>query len=357
MVAYISYSMLLAGFVYPVVVHSIWSTEGFLSAKTKSPLFGAGMVDYAGAGVVHVTGGMTALIAAKVLGPRKNRFYDSRGELLIPPKKIVGNSVSLQVLGTFLLWFGWFGFNTGSSLFISYGQQSKAASLAAVSTALGGASGCLASLVASTFLEERNTGEAKYDVVHALNGVLAGLVSITGGAALFQPWAAVVVGSVGGLLYLTACNALEKLRIDDAVDAIPVHLACGIWGVISAALFASPDHMKDAYQNNKHVGLIYGDGVLFATNILGLICIIAWVSFTMLPFFFVLNYLGLFRADPLEEIVGLDISYHGVSAISTDCDLNESERIKALEDLQKRKSRDSKDTIIANGGIEDFDRS
>eukprot|EP00592_Proboscia_alata_P018946 CAMPEP_0194402104 /NCGR_PEP_ID=MMETSP0176-20130528/757_1 /TAXON_ID=216777 /ORGANISM="Proboscia alata, Strain PI-D3" /LENGTH=523 /DNA_ID=CAMNT_0039199209 /DNA_START=102 /DNA_END=1673 /DNA_ORIENTATION=- len=351
MVAYISYSILLTGFVYPVVVHSVWSTEGFLSVKASEPVLGIGMIDFAGSGVVHVTGGMTALIATKILGPRKNRFYDERGVLLCPPKKIMGHSVSLQVLGTFLLWFGWFGFNAGSSLNVSYGDQSKVASLAAVSTALGGASGCLASLTTSTILEERRTGEAKYDVVSALNGVLAGLVSVTGGAALFEPWAAVLVGSIGGLTYLAACHCLEKLRLDDAVHAIPVHLACGIWGVISVGLFASPNHMNDTYQKTDHGGLLYHNGSILATNLLGVLLIIVWVTITMTPFFLCLSYLGLFRSDPLEEIVGLDISYHGASAIILDgAEPKETERAKALADLRRRRFGDSKDMVTANGG-------
>ena len=113
MTAYFCYSILLAGWVWPIIVRAVWSHEGFLSAYNAEPLWGVGMVDFAGGGVVHVTGGLTALYAAAILGARRGRFTNEEGKPLDEPKKIIGHSMALQMLGTFILWFGWIGFNTG----------------------------------------------------------------------------------------------------------------------------------------------------------------------------------------------------------------------------------------------------
>eukprot|EP00586_Coscinodiscus_wailesii_P019596 CAMPEP_0172505338 /NCGR_PEP_ID=MMETSP1066-20121228/185578_1 /TAXON_ID=671091 /ORGANISM="Coscinodiscus wailesii, Strain CCMP2513" /LENGTH=493 /DNA_ID=CAMNT_0013281907 /DNA_START=44 /DNA_END=1522 /DNA_ORIENTATION=+ len=318
MMAYMCYSLVLTGFVYPVVAHAVWSYNGFLSWRAREPLWGIGMIDFAGSAVVHLTGGMTAIIATKILGPRKDRFHDEDGGVMETPSKIVGHSTSLQVLGTFILWFGWYGFNAGSTLHINTEVTARVASVAAVSTALASAAGSVSSLFLSVFLTERRTGEMIYDVSMALNGCLSGLVSITGGCSVVEPWAAVVIGLVSGINYVFFSELLIKLKIDDVVDAIPVHLPNGIWGAVAVGLFASPRRLLDAYGQNKHVGFFYSlgsggiDARILGTNLVGIVFVIAWVSLTMGPFFILLNYAGWLRADALEEIVGLDISYHGV---------------------------------------------
>jgi Amt family ammonium transporter len=317
--SYFMYSILLSGFVFPVVAHAVWSIDGFLNAFKANPLFGSGMVDLSGSGVVHVTGGLTALIASKILGPRSGRFHDDLGNPLHTPNPIQSYSVSLQVLGTFLLWFGWYGFNIGSVHFVSTGEYAHAASLAALTTTLGAASGTITSLGTSAFWIQRRTGEIKFDVSYALNGCLSGLVGVTGGCALIEPWAALVIGSVSGIIYLLSSNLLIHMRIDDAVDAIPVHLFNGIWGVIAVGLFASPRRMEAMFQRSDHVGWFYSwgrgssDATLLGANLVGLLCIACFVVVIMLPFFFVLLYLGWFRADPFEEIVGLDFQFRGSS--------------------------------------------
>lgn len=166
MTAYLCYSLFLTAFVYPIVVHAIWNTDGFLTAlkadDTQENLFGIGMIDFAGSGVVHMTGGVTALVAAVILGPRLGRFYDESGQPLETPNTFPPHSVALQVLGTFILWFGWYGFNPGSTLgIVGYGNI---AALCAVTTTLAAATGSASALFTSTITGLICEGEAEYDL-------------------------------------------------------------------------------------------------------------------------------------------------------------------------------------------------
>ncbi|CAJ1954842.1 unnamed protein product [Cylindrotheca closterium] len=316
MVAYLCYSMFLAGIIYPVVAHALWSNNGFISNFNVDPFLGSGAIDFAGSGVVHLTGGITALFATLILGPRRGRFYDAQGLPLSKPKPFPGHSIALQLLGTMVLWFGWFGFNPGSALLLG-GNVGEIAANAAVSTALAGASGGIAALFTNLFIQERKTGEPHFSLVMAMNGSLSGLVAITAGCALVEPWAALVIGIVSGWVYIASSEWLIKLRIDDAVDAIPVHMFNGIWGMISVGIFASPDKMDVTYGVSKHVGCVYSwargssDAALLACQTLAVLFIVGWTMVTVFPFFVWLNYKGWLRSDSLEELVGLDISYHG----------------------------------------------
>mmetsp|Transcript_35062 Transcript_35062/g.49785 ORF Transcript_35062/g.49785 Transcript_35062/m.49785 type:complete len:531 (-) Transcript_35062:40-1632(-) len=317
MAAYLCYSVILTGFVYPIVAHSIWSNNGFLSASNADPFLGVGMIDFAGGGVVHMTGGATAVFATMILGPRKGRFYDARGNPLPKPKPFPGHSIALQMLGTFILWFGWYGFNPGSALLLSTQHTGGVAAVAAVNTTLSAAGAGVTALFTNLLIEERTTGEAKFDLSTLMNGCLAGLVAITAGCAFLEPWAALIVGIVAGWLFLFTSHLLIRVRIDDAVDAIPVHLAGGSWGVLATGLLASPARMTAALGSAKHVGWFYSlangsfDASLLGAQVCGIFFVLGWVFFLMFPFFVWLNYMGWFRADSLEELVGLDISYHG----------------------------------------------
>lgn len=310
MAAYLCYSIMLTAFVYPVVVHAIWNSAGFLSSFADEPWQGVGMIDFAGSGVVHMTGGITALIAAVILGPRIGRFYDEDGNPLDKPASFAPHSVALQVLGTFILWFGWYGFNPGSTLAISPAGYGDVAALCAVTTTLSAASGAVSSMFFDTILGFLAEGEAEYDLTMAMNGALSGLVGITAGCSTVEPWAAVVIGLISGPVYVLSSKLLVKLKIDDAVDAIPVHFFNGIWGCIATGLFASSRWVSLTYGDSYSPGLFYGSGKLLLCEICGVLFIIGWVSLTMVPFFYVLNMLGMFRVDPIEEKVGLDISHH-----------------------------------------------
>mmetsp|Transcript_937 Transcript_937/g.1484 ORF Transcript_937/g.1484 Transcript_937/m.1484 type:complete len:540 (+) Transcript_937:302-1921(+) len=315
--AYFGYSLFLGGFVYPVIVHSVWSRHGFLSPDASDPLWGTGMIDFAGGGVVHTTGGVTALIATIILGPRKGRFHDEEGRQLAKPKEFYGHSIALQMLGTLILWFGWYGFNAGSALTILTEHKGKVAALAAVNTTLSGGTAGIVGLFTNFIIEERRTGEPCFDLKYAMNGALSGLVAITAACGVIEPWAAMSIGFCAGILYIVASRALIKFRLDDAVDAIPVHLANGVWGVLSVGLFASPARLEDSYGVSKHVGWFYSwgrgsaDAHLLAAQLAGVVFIISWVTVIMLPFFVWLSWKGWFRSDELEELVGLDRSYHG----------------------------------------------
>lgn len=311
MCAYICYSLFLTAFVYPAVVHAIWNENGFLTAMTPDdvePLFGIGMIDFAGSGVVHMTGGATALVAAIILGPRLGRFYDEAGEPLETPAEFPPHSVALQVLGTFILWFGWYGFNPGSTLAIAgYGNI---AGLCAVTTTMAAASGSVSALMTDTILGIITCGEAEYDITMAMNGALSGLVAITANCSVVEPWAALVIGMVAGWVYVFSSKLLVCLKIDDAVDAIPVHFFNGMWGCIATGVFASPRMVQLSYGSDGG-GFLYGKGgSLLGAEICGILFIIGWVIGLMLPFFSILKYIGWFRVDPMEEKVGLDISHH-----------------------------------------------
>ena len=168
MAAYFCYALMLTSFVYPVVVHSLWSDQGFLSAFAEDPFRGVGMIDFAGSGVVHMTGGMCALIGAIVLGPRQGRFYDQAGNPLEVPVTFAAHSVTLQVLGTFILWFGWYGFNAGSTLGISGDNDGHVAALAAVNTTLSGAAAAVSALLLECIINLRTTGDVQYDLTMAM---------------------------------------------------------------------------------------------------------------------------------------------------------------------------------------------
>eukprot|EP00568_Trieres_chinensis_P001276 CAMPEP_0183309790 /NCGR_PEP_ID=MMETSP0160_2-20130417/25543_1 /TAXON_ID=2839 ORGANISM="Odontella Sinensis, Strain Grunow 1884" /NCGR_SAMPLE_ID=MMETSP0160_2 /ASSEMBLY_ACC=CAM_ASM_000250 /LENGTH=515 /DNA_ID=CAMNT_0025473867 /DNA_START=97 /DNA_END=1644 /DNA_ORIENTATION=- len=316
MAAYLCYSLMLTAFVYPVVVHAIWSSSGFLSAFAGEPFRDVGMIDFAGSGVVHMTGGYTALIAAKILGPRRGRFHDADGNPLPEPATFQAHSVALQILGTFILWFGWYGFNPGSALAISPSGYADVAALCAVTTTIAAAFGCVTAMFTDTVLGRMKTGEAEYDLTYAMNGALSGLVGITAGCSVVTPYSAMVIGIIAGLVYVASSALLIKLKIDDAVDAIPVHFFNGMWGCIATGLFADPLRTNITYGSDLHVGWFYswrrgsGDANLLLCEICGVLFIIGWVSLIMVPFFLILNAIGWFRVDPLEEEVGLDISHH-----------------------------------------------
>ena len=263
-----------------------------------------------------MTGGMTALVAAKILGPRIGRFYDADGNELPEPHKFAPHSVALQVLGTFILWVGWYGFNPGSTLAISSKASGDVSALCAVTTTIAAASAAVSAIFTDMIMYRRKSGETMYDITMAMNGALSGLVGITAGCSVVEPWASFVIGLVAGWTYIFWSSLLEKLKIDDAVDAIPVHFGNGIWGCIAVGLFAAPGRVDNAYSAHGKYGWFYmwglgsGDGSLLAAQICGVLWIIGWVTVIMTPFFYLLNMLGLFRVDSLEEEVGLDISHH-----------------------------------------------
>ena len=302
--AYIAYSIILSGFVYPVVVHWIWDTAGWLcNWKTDKDgnadmLNDVGMHDFAGSGVVHMTGGIAGLMGAAIVGPRTGRF-DASGR----PMAMPGHNAALVVLGTFILWVGWYGFNPGSVLAIT-GDNAVSVARVAVTTTLAAACGGIGSMILNYSLYK------VWDLVAVCNGVLAGLVSITAGAYVLQPWAACLAGFVGSVILWGASKLLLKLRIDDPLEAFPVHGACGAWGCIAVGLFADEKFLG----NENYGALLGGGGKLLGNQILGIVVITLWVGTTIGGLFFALKTAGMLRASAEEEAAGLDESKHGGSA-------------------------------------------
>lgn len=316
MMAYLCYSIFLCGFLYPVCAHAFWSSNGFLSAFAAEPLWGSGVIDFAGSGPVHMCGGVAALVMAIILGPRRGRFYDDDGVELDEPKAMGPHSVALQFLGTFALWFGWYGFNPGSSIYIATAASGDVSSLAAVNTTLGSAAGALSGMFTSTVVDERKTGVYTWDTTAAMNGCLTGLVAITAGCATVEPWAAFVIGITAGWIYLAASALMIKLKIDDAVDAIPVHMFGGMWGVIATGLFTSPRRLETAFNTTENVGWFYewgrgsGNFTLLGCQLVSVLFVLGWSACIFTPFCMLLKALNWLRIDPLEEEVGMDISRH-----------------------------------------------
>lgn len=209
-----------------------------------------------------------------------------------------------------------YGFNPGSALIIDNRNSALTAAVCAATTTVSAAVGCVTCMFTDTIIVYMATGEASYDLTCAMNGALAGLVAITAGCAVVTPFGALPIGIVAGWVYLGFSKFLIKMKIDDAVDAIPVHFANGIWGVIAVGLFAETDLMGAAGYNNDHTGWFYSwgkgssDATLLVVQLISVLWICGWVAATMTPFFLALNALGMFRVDAEEEEIGLDISHH-----------------------------------------------
>jgi len=309
--AYLIYSVVITAFVYPVVVHWVWDGQGWLSAFNGDVTFmgdhrnGDGgtnnMIDFAGSAVVHMTGGLSGLVAAIVLGPRKGRFDSNKKLEPLDPL-----SVQTATFGVFILWVGWYGFNAGSTLAFTNGAAeiaSKVAVNTSLSAAMGGLTTCLLSKV---FYET-------YDVVLIINGVLAGLVSVTAPCVVVEPWAACMCGFFGAFVYLGGSLLLEFLKIDDPLDAAPVHGFCGIWGALAVGIFGTDRNVAFSY---GYVNDCMSSGRQFGIQLVGVIAIAAWVFCTTIPLFLGLKYTVGFRvADDVEE-VGLDYHEHSSREIS-----------------------------------------
>ena len=186
---------------------------------------------------------------------------------------------------------------------------------AAVNVTIAGAMGGLTAMLVRMYFGFRNDGETAYDISALMNGAMSGLVGVTAGCGTIDPVGALAVGVVAGIIYLGSSSLLLKLRIDDAVDGIPIHAFNGAWGMIAAGLLSTPDALMEAYGSNKHVGWLYSmphtgtmDATLFFNQIIGVLFISGVVLVTMTPFFLALNYFKLFRVDAEKEIIGLDAS-------------------------------------------------
>ncbi|MFH2138028.1 MAG: ammonium transporter [Candidatus Omnitrophota bacterium] len=284
--AYLIYSFLISAFIYPVVGHWIWG-GGWLAQK--------GFADFAGSTVVHSVGGLAALIGTIILKPRLGK-YNPDGSA----NAIAGHSIPLASLGVFILWFGWFGFNPGSTLSVGNGDL---IARVAINTNLAAAAGGIIAMIAVW----RQFG--KPDLSMAMNGALAGLVAITAPCAYVDPPAAILIGAIGGMVVVMGVILLDKLHIDDPVGAVPVHALNGIWGTLSIGLFG-----KEAL-GVAHNGLFYGGGFAqLGIQALGAVCVAAFVIITMGIVFLVIDKTIGLRVSREEELKGLDIGEHGMES-------------------------------------------
>jgi Amt family ammonium transporter len=230
---------------------------------------------------------------------------------------------------------------------------------AAVSTVLAGSTAGVSALFTNYFIQERRTGEPAFDLVKCMNGSLAGLVASSSGCVLLEPWAMAIVGIIAGWLYLWSSDLLIRYRIDDCVDAIPVHLFNGAWGMMAVGLFASPTMMEAIYNIDHVAGLVYVasgfDVSLLANQALAILFILAWTFVAVLPFFMLLNYVNWFRSESLEEIIGLDVSYHGTSATQDeDKESIKKEYLEASQrDKVKQRRRRSRSSVDGESTMSD----
>jgi ammonium transporter, Amt family len=305
-------------FIYPLVGGWVWG-GGWLQNLGRIAGLGNGAVDFAGSGVVHMIGGTLALVGAVVLGPRIGRFNRDGSANAMP-----GHSIPLGVLGTIILFFGWFGFNPGSSLAFTGGGASLAV-LAAVNTLLAGAAGgCSAMLYMWWFGPSR-----KPDPSLSVNGVLAGLVAITAPCAFVDATAAVVIGLVAGIIVCLVTFGIEKLHIDDPVGAVPVHFANGLWGLLAVGIFSSGNPATDGWNGvaGPVRGLLYGSHLQILAQLAEIVSIIVFVGGLSFLFFKALNALKLLRVRPADELVGLDMPEMGLKGYIADDEIMHSGRL------------------------------
>ena len=267
-----------------------------------------------------MTGGWAALVGAKILGPRLGRFDN--------PAAFEGHSTPLVIIGTFLLWFGWYGFNPGSTLMIhGYGRD---AARACVTTTLAAASGGVTGLFVKKYLPTKFGGTHIWDVGHTCNSLLGGLVGITAGCSVVTANHAILIGFIAAFIYHGASCLMRKLKIDDPLDAFAVHGACGLWGVWAVGLFAHASYSyAPAAGSAARLGadgvtdlgvdagiLMPGArGTLFLMQLITPLIEIAWVTTTSGILFSILKAAKIFRVSPDQEAVGMDVSKHGGDAV------------------------------------------
>lgn len=284
--AYLIYSFIISALIYPIIGHWIWG-GGWLSNLD--------FTDFAGSTVVHTVGGCAALVGTIMLKPREGK-YGPDGKA----KVLAGHSIPLASLGVFILWFGWFGFNAGSTLEVGDGSLiGRVAINTNLAAALGG--------ITAMFTVWKRFG--KPDLSMAMNGALAGLVGVTAPCAFIDPWAAMVIGIVSGYIVVRGVELLDSLHIDDPVGAAPVHGMCGIWGTLAVGIFG-----KESL-GLANAGLIYGGNPKqLGIQLIGSLATVAFVVISMGIVFKLIDLTVGLRVSREEELRGLDIGEHGMEA-------------------------------------------
>ena len=295
-ISYCVYSAVISALIYPIEAHWIWG-GGWLSQ--------IGFHDFAGSCAIHMVGGISALIGAKILGPRIGKFTKDKSGNITKVNAIPGHNITIGALGVFILWLGWYGFNGAAA------KSVEQLGSIFVTTTIAPA---LATVVCMIFTWLKY---GKPDVSMCLNASLAGLVAITAGCDVTDAFGAIIIGSVAGLLVCFGVWFLDYvLRIDDPVGAVAVHMMNGIWGTIAVGLFATnsaPGYSIADSKGNELVGLFYGGGFkLLGLQLTGFVSVAAWTAVTITIVFLIIKAtLGL-RVTEEEEIIGLDTTEHGL---------------------------------------------
>ncbi|MCO5576106.1 hypothetical protein L7F22_029913 [Adiantum nelumboides] len=349
-VAYLIYSSFLTGFVYPIVSHWLWSADGWLAAAKVNPddlLFGSGAIDFAGSGVVHMVGGIAGFWGALIEGPRIGRF-DTNGR----SQRLKGHSATLVVLGTFLLWFGWFGFNPGSYLkiLVSYDNAFKGnwsgVGRTAVTTTLAGSTAAITTLFGKRILG------GHWNVLDVCNGLLGGFAAITAGCAVVDPWASIICGFVSAWVLIGLNILADKLHFDDPLEAAQLHGGCGAWGLIFVGLFANKNYVMQTYARSgspPHGLFLGGGGKLLAAQLIEILVILAWVTVTMGPLFFILHKFKLLRISAEDELYGMDLTRHGGFAYYHNEDDSQHPQPKTemtLSEMNKKPGSDKRSGVV-----------
>ena len=290
-IGYLVITVLATGIIYPIVGHWAWSSSYLGEAMNKGWLASIGFVDFAGSTIVHSVGGWIALSGILILGPRIGKFS------IANKGKFTGSSFPLAVLGTLILWFGWFGFNGGSN-----GAMDDAVPLILINTFLAASFGLLTGLVISFLIHK------KPDPIYIVLGPLAGLVAITAACNSVNSLLAIIIGIIGSIIAIIVAKILDRFEIDDVVGAVPVHLAAGIWGTLAVGFFSDLEIIGTGLTRFEQIKV----------QIIGIASIGAFsfiVSFILLK---ILNSFYPLRVSPLHEQVGLNIAEHGAASIEHD---------------------------------------
>ena len=286
------FAVIITGFIYPIAGGWEWNSDGWLNAASFMP---SEFIDLAGSSIVHAVGGWAALVGAYMVGPRLGKYVKGKVEA------IPGHNKTLATLGVMALWFGWFGFNGGSQLAWG-GDDTVAATTIVLFTNLSAAAGAVGALFTTWIWY------GKPDIVQTLNGALAGLVSITAGAANMDPYGAFFTGLIGGIIVVFAIEYIEKkLKIDDAIGASSVHGVVGIWGTIVIGLWG--------IDSEGGIGIFNGGGhEQLVSQLIGALAYTIWSATFAFIFFLILKKIVGLRVTKEEEIEGLDIAEHGIRA-------------------------------------------
>ena len=286
------FAVIITGFIYPIAGGWEWNTDGWLNSADFMP---TEFIDLAGSSIVHAVGGWAALVGAYMVGPRLGKYVKGKVE------PIPGHNKVLATLGVMALWFGWFGFNGGSQLAWG-GDNTVAATTIVLLTNLSAAAGAVGALFTTW------VWYGKPDIVQTLNGALAGLVSITAGAANMDPYGAFFAGLIGGIIVVFAIEFIEKkLKIDDAIGASSVHGVVGVWGTLVIGLWG--------IDPEGGIGLFNGGGTdQLISQLIGALAYTFWAAVLAFVFFYILKISIGLRVTKEEEIEGLDIAEHGIRA-------------------------------------------